>query len=307
MEYDRLDRPPRHKKKKRGFRRFMRGLGRYLASLPSKALILVGGLVIVGLIAVILLVVLLPKNTKVEPIEDQLAIENAATPTPTLPPISSPTPTPEPTATPGVTLEKPLELWSVADVVASIQERLVGLGYMEQPAEGYTTKYGPATKNGIRRFQLRNFENPDDWDGICGQKTYDLLMSDQAKAFFYTTGDTDDSLYDKINGVGRVTYLQNRLVILKYMKEAPTGYYGPTTVSAVQKFQQDNGLMADGKAGQSTLLLMFSDAAVDAETAKLRTPSPATSPGASTSPASVTAQPATSTSPNPSTSPSTAP
>lgn len=70
MEYDRLDRPPRHKKKKRGFRRFMRGLGRYLASLPSKALILVGGLVIVGLIAVILLVVLLPKNTKVEPIED---------------------------------------------------------------------------------------------------------------------------------------------------------------------------------------------------------------------------------------------
>lgn len=307
MEYDRLDRPPRHKKKKRGFRRVMRGLGRYLASLPSKALILVGGFIIVGLIAVILIVILLPKNAKVAPIEDQLAIENAATPSPTLPPIASATPSPEPTATPGVTLEKPLELWSVSDAVAGIQERLVALGYMEKPAEGFTTKYGPATKNGIRRFQLRNFESDKEWDGMCGQKTYDLLMSDQAKAFFYTTGDTDDSLYDKINGVGRVTYLQNRLVILKYMKEAPTGYYGPTTVSAVQKFQQDNGLLADGKAGQSTLLLMFSDAAVDADTAKLRTPSPAASPGASTSPASVTAQPATSTSPAPSTSPTTSP
>lgn len=286
---------PKKKKKKRTFKRVMRGLGRYIANMPAQTLVFIGGGIVVVLVAVILLVVLLPKNKlpAEEPNADnQLSIQDAATPTPTLPPIATPGPTAEPSATPGVTIkEGGLLLWDVDDVIASIQEQLVKLGYMEMPEGGYTTKYGPATKNGIRRFQQRNFESTKDWDGICGQKTYDLLMSEDVKAFWIKTGDTDDSLYDG----ERVTKLQTRLVELKYMTDKPTGTYGKTTAAAIQQFQADNGLVADGIAGQATLNLIYSDTAVDAATAKLRgTPSAAVTPAAGTAAASTSPEAGTS-------------
>ncbi|SFP45867.1 cell wall hydrolase [Salibacterium halotolerans] len=50
-----------------------------------------------------------------------------------------------------------------------------------------------------------------------------------------------------------VTKLQQSLIYMEYLHTNPTGYYGPLTNNAVQKFQSDFGLAVDGKAGENTL------------------------------------------------------
>ena len=57
-----------------------------------------------------------------------------------------------------------------------------------------------------------------------------------------------------------VSSVQNRLMDLGYLDmDEPTCYYGSSTANAVQLFQRQNGLTADGLAGQDTLSLLFSD------------------------------------------------
>ena len=286
-------RSPRKKKKRSKFARFFKALGKYIAHLPVQTLVIVGGSIAVVLVAVILLIVLLPGSGNKTPdnlLDGQLSITDP-TPTPSLAPTDVPTPTPE--ATPTMDPD-PLSGTTIAtvgetnDLIPAIQERLVALGYMDMPSGGYTTTFGPATKNAIRRFQLRNFDNYRDVDGQIGSSTYNLLMGDQAKGFWYKKGDTDDKLYvDKIDGVvqtGWVTRLQNRLIELGYMTAgSATGTYGYATVTAVKLFQQYHGLKSDGLAGQTTLEILYTADAMDAVTgalndkSKLMTPAPDTS------------------------------
>ncbi len=319
MEYDNYDgyeryeepAPPRKKKKRSKVARFFRALGMYFAEMPAQTLILIGGSVVVVLIAVILLVVLLPKkagNAGANDPAQQLGIVDAATPTPSLAPIVTPDPvsvTPEPESSPttsSATLAKALELWMEDPVVAEIQTRLIELNYMEMPDGGVTYKYGPATKNAIRRFQQKNIENYKEWDGICGQATYDLLMAASAKAFYFSKGDTDDSLYDG----ARVTALQTRLIHLGYFTGKTTGTYGNETVAAVKAFQEANGLIADGIAGAATLTVINGATAIDAATAAANkaagiTPYPIQTAAATTTDGAApeTPDPNASTSPNP--------
>jgi peptidoglycan hydrolase-like protein with peptidoglycan-binding domain len=68
-----------------------------------------------------------------------------------------------------------------------------------------------------------------------------------------------------------VEELQNRLTELDYYDGPVTGYFGPLTEEAVIRFQQDNGLVADGVVGPSTQAALASASA---------TPSPSpTTPG----------------------------
>ncbi len=62
----------------------------------------------------------------------------------------------------------------------------------------------------------------------------------------------------------QVTKIQQELFNKGYLSVSPTGYYGWMTEAAVIGFQKDNGLIADGIAGQNTQSKLFETAAADA-------------------------------------------
>jgi peptidoglycan hydrolase-like protein with peptidoglycan-binding domain len=284
------------KRKRTKFAKFMHALGLYLAQLPSKTLILIGGGFAVLLTVVILFAVLLPNSDRTDrPDDGQLAITDL-TPTPSIAPTNTPEPVESVSATPELPplTENISVAGTVSDLIPDIQKRLVELGYMEEPDGGYTTKYGPTTKTAIRLFQVKNFDDSKNWDGIIGQGTYSLLMSDQAKAYYLTRGDGDDRTKVITKLVEDVTKLQNRLIELGYLTSgSATGLYGNTTVQAVQTFQEYHGFQMDGKAGQETLKMLYSAEAMTAAVGKVNnktkmTPAPSGSPGAITPTPSMT-------------------
>ena len=294
------------KKKRTKFGKFMHALGLYLAQLPSKTLILIGGGFAVLVAAVILIAVLMQNSDRTQKQDvDQLAITDV-TITPSLAPTNTPVPTEAVSPTPALpTLtENIAKAGTVSDLLPDIQKRLVELGYMEEPEGGYTNKYGPITKAAIRLFQLKNFDTNKSWDGIIGNTTYSLLMSDQAKGYFLSRGDGDDRTKVITKLVQDVTKLQNRLIELGYLTTgSATGLYGNTTVLAVQTFQEYHGLPMDGIAGQETLKLIYSADAMTAAVGKANNKTKMTvSPSA---PLTTTPNPGASTSP--STSPTTNP
>ncbi len=271
--YEREPRPQRSGKKKRSkFGKFMHALGLYLAQLPAKTLVIIGGTFAMALVAIILLALLLPSGDRAatEP-TGQLALSDT-TPTPSLAPTNTPVPTEAVTPTPELPqlTDSISKAGTVSPLMPDIQKRLVELGYMTEPDGGYTTKYGPTTKTAIRLFQVKNFEDYHDWDGVIGQGTYELLMSADAKAYYLARGDGDDRTKELTKLVQDVTDLQNRLITLGYLTAgSATGLYGATTVQAVQKFQEYHGLTPiDGKAGQATLKMLYSTEAMDATTGK---------------------------------------
>ena len=58
-----------------------------------------------------------------------------------------------------------------------------------------------------------------------------------------------------------VVQLQARLIELGYLKGKADGFFGPKTEDAVKRFQQMNGLKADGYAGPLTLERLYNDPA----------------------------------------------
>lgn len=291
-DYNRAPRPPKNKKKRSKFGKFMHALGLYLAQMPAKTLVIFGGSIAMVLVAVILLAVLLPNSDRTQRTEDgQLALAEV-TVTPSLAPTNTPAPTEEASPEPTVAvLTDPIAAAGTkSDLIPDIQRRLIELGYMEEPEGGVTNVYGPSTKMAIRIFQLKNFNSKDSWDGIIGNETYSLLMSDNARGYYLSRGDGDDRTKVLTKLVQDVTDLQNRLITLGYLAAgSATGLYGNSTVLAVQTFQQYHGLDPDGIAGQETLKLIYSTDAMDATTGKANdksklSPSPSTSPSTSTTP-----------------------
>lgn len=255
---------PRKRKKRSKFVRRLRAFVRHMAELPAQTLLVIGGSIAIVLITVILLVVLLPRGDAQEANGPGSSETPEITGTPTLPPFTpeptqAPTPTPHPLTGVGTqgTNGWFLQLNAQADVVADIQTRLIALGYMEMPVvDGVaqvTTTYGPATKKAVQMFQA---VNEITLDGCVGEATYDLLMSESAKALTLSRG-SDPRLFGDM-----ITELQKRLIKLGYMTGSATGKYGDSTVLAVQKFQSANALKPDGIAGKDTLKLIYSDAAI---------------------------------------------
>lgn len=74
-----------------------------------------------------------------------------------------------------------------------------------------------------------------------------------------------------------VVLVQQRLRDLGYLNYRPTGKFSELTVSAVQSFQQQNGVAPDGQIGADTYALLFSDSAkrAPASTRIKRTSGPA--------------------------------
>ena len=153
----------------------------------------------------------------------------------------APTPTPVPTPTP-LLFAKGYE----GPEVIKIQQRLMALGYMDNDEP--TQKFGSITKEAVELFQRSHGLTID---GCVGQQTYDLLMSDQAKKYMVSIG---------VSGTD-VEELQSRLVELDYMQKT-TGYFGEETEAAVLEFQKRNRLDADGKVGEQTREMLYSEDAI---------------------------------------------
>ncbi|SEA14505.1 Peptidoglycan-binding (PGRP) domain of peptidoglycan hydrolases-containing protein [Oribacterium sp. KHPX15] len=134
----------------------------------------------------------------------------------------------------------------INSVVRDLQQRLMDLGYMD-PDEP-TTYYGDATSLAVQYFQRQAGMA---MDGICGVETWDAIMSDNAPHYALKLGFQGND----------VTHAQYRLYNLGYLYNASdiNGTYDETTMEAVKKLQEMNGLTVDGIYGTSTYNLLYSD------------------------------------------------
>lgn len=134
----------------------------------------------------------------------------------------------------------------INSVVKDLQQRLMDLGYMD-PDEP-TTYYGDATSLAVQYFQRQAGMA---MDGICGVGTWDAIMSESAPHYALKLGFQGND----------VTHAQYRLYNLGYLYNASdiNGTYDETTMNAVKKLQETNGLAADGIYGTSTYNLLYSD------------------------------------------------
>jgi peptidoglycan hydrolase-like protein with peptidoglycan-binding domain len=125
--------------------------------------------------------------------------------------------------------------------VTEMQDRLRELGYLDK----VTGNFGELTTKAVKAFQQYNDLAAD---GKVGQKTRELIYSADAKAYFLKYGEQSDE----------VKNYQKRLKSLGYLTTEPEGKYGKDTVAAVRRFQDINGLIADGFLGPDTVDLLMS-------------------------------------------------
>lgn len=131
-------------------------------------------------------------------------------------------------------------------VVAQLQQRLMDLGFMDHDEP--TQYFGTQTERAVKIFQRQNALTQD---GIVGGSTYEAIMAPDAKHYAAQKGDEGDDILQ----------IQTRLYDLGYLASNSllTGNFGDSTEAAVLKLQEVNGLGKDGKVGQQTMNLLYSD------------------------------------------------
>lgn len=127
--------------------------------------------------------------------------------------------------------------------IIQIQMRLMELGYMDhdEPSD----YYGYGTEYALQLFQRKHGLQVD---GILGDRTIDMLFSDDAILYTVKIGDSGTD----------IASLQKRLQTLNYLSAGSTGYFGTDTEAAVKSFQSRNGLYADGNVGEQTREALYS-------------------------------------------------
>lgn len=136
--------------------------------------------------------------------------------------------------------------------VATLQRNLQIAGYYNGPVTGY---YGDLTKAAVIRFQRSNGLIAD---GIAGSRTLAALEGRGGESPITGGGFGRSTLRRGSSGSG-VTTLQQVLRSGGYYNGPITGYFGSLTESSVKRFQQANGLYADGVVGQSTKSALAAD------------------------------------------------
>ena len=134
--------------------------------------------------------------------------------------------------------------------VRNLQHTLYELGYYDGKIDG---DYGQTTEDAVRAFQIQNKLSPV--DGVAGNKTQQKLYSSSAKAASSATTEFN-TLREGSKG-SSVIEMQEALVQLGYLAEV-TGVYDNATTAAVKAFQRNNGIGADGVAGNQTLQKLYS-------------------------------------------------
>ena len=139
------------------------------------------------------------------------------------------------------------------DEVKTLQENLKTLGYYSATCDGI---FDSAVEKAVKAFQKANGLNED---GIVGEQTQKKIKTAVAAA-----NTSADDVQKKGSRNDVVKQIQNRLKALGFYGGSDTGYFGPMTEDAVEKFQKKNGLTVDGTVTKTTLNLMNSSKAIAA-------------------------------------------
>ncbi|KXZ40301.1 Peptidoglycan-binding (PGRP) domain of peptidoglycan hydrolases-containing protein [Alkalithermobacter thermoalcaliphilus JW-YL-7 = DSM 7308] len=134
--------------------------------------------------------------------------------------------------------------------VSLLQTRLKELGYFNHNVTGY---FGTITKAAVQNFQR---DNRIAADGIVGPQTINLLNNNRTPGVSLApvSRSTTISRVIRMGMSGEeVSNLQRRLKELGYFNHNITGYFGTITKAAVQNFQRDSGIAADGIVGPQTI------------------------------------------------------
>lgn len=141
-----------------------------------------------------------------------------------------------------------IKLNSSGAVVKSMQQKLKKLGYY---AATDTGNAGPKTIEAVKKFQAAYGLTAD---GVAGPATLAKIDAayDKLGASSSSTAASGSGL--RLNSTGaEVRDLQDNLTALGYYWATKSGNFGPKTETAVKRFQEENGLKADGIAGKKTL------------------------------------------------------
>ena len=141
----------------------------------------------------------------------------------------------------------PLQYGDSSEEVATIQEHLKALGYYSGKISG---NFLDGTRAGVRQFQK---DYRLEVTGMVDGETEAMLMNAQYREL--TTGDKGDD----------VKRLQETLQNLGYYQGKLSGQYLEGTTSAIQSFQEKNGLTGTGTADVKTQQLLFSASALSKE------------------------------------------
>ena len=138
----------------------------------------------------------------------------------------------------------PIAIGMQGPAVEDVQSRLVSLGYKIDGGETSAREYGPSTADAVRSFRSdQALPVGDAVDMSCWSKLVDAS---------YKLGDR--TLYLRLPNFhgSDVRTLQNALNALGFSCGEADGYFGPHTEAALQQFQENVGLFADGMAFQDT-------------------------------------------------------
>jgi peptidoglycan hydrolase-like protein with peptidoglycan-binding domain len=150
-----------------------------------------------------------------------------------------------------------LQLNDSGDAVVELQQRLIDLGYYSGEITGF---YGSQTQEAVAHFQQ---DAGLTTDGVVGAATETALrapgdpsrsadQTSSADQSAPTTADAPRSLVRLGDSGEQIAELQRRLADLGYYNASASGMFDRPTEVAVQQFQKDNGLIADGVVGAST-------------------------------------------------------
>ena len=132
--------------------------------------------------------------------------------------------------------------------VSKVQTELKALGYYYGQITGNA---GPKTVAAIKSFQGKNGLTAD---GIAGPQTIAKIDAAYEAKGGSSSGSGSSASGLKLNSKGTdVRNLQQDLTTLGYYWAEITGNFGARTETAVKRFQEENGLTADGVAGTKTL------------------------------------------------------
>ena len=181
---------------------------------------------------------------------------------------------PAATATPRPNTDIVIQWESEGDDVRQYQQRLVELGYLS--SKYVTGKFNQPTVEATKAFQTMNGLKVD---GAAGPQSLKLIYSNDAlNADGVRVGD----LLMSSSGTGvsevltagmtgeQVRRVQSRLAELGYLSASfVSGVYDDNTRQAIRRFQQANGLSADGAAGSATQSRLYASGTVTAQTARM--------------------------------------
>jgi len=130
------------------------------------------------------------------------------------------------------------------DAVTMLQERLTELGYYQGTIDGY---FGPVTREAVLRYQ-------QDHNMIADGVAWDTTLASLGVYIPRTLEAAYEVHYVGWGSSGNVVRIvQERLQALGYYTGAVDGVFGQQTYNAVARFQESQGLVVDGIAGNRTL------------------------------------------------------